>query len=144
MAVCLCSSVHICKMLRDACVGVKAVDDVEQLRQRRSLLRQISRRTAADNQHIHCVLVLLDLGNRINRDAGGQELDSLRCAAGEYTNQLHIIVLTDGKLNTLAQVTIACNTNSDFAHGNYLHFQNKSLHVYYSTVSGICKEKNRF
>ena len=104
--------VHIGKMLRDSCVGIKAVDNVEVLCQLRCLYRKISCASAAENQHIDLIFVRSRLGDRINLYALCLNLHGFRVSSGKYSHKLCIRILSNGKFYAAAEITITCNTNS--------------------------------
>ena len=53
--------IDICKVLRDSRVRIKAVYDIEELRQLRRLLRQICRASTADDADINVIFVCRQL-----------------------------------------------------------------------------------
>ena len=114
MAAFLGSLVNVGKMLRNAGMGIKAVNYVEILCQLRSLLRQVRSGTAAQHQHINLICMACRLRGSINLDPLSLQLHISRIPAGEHCHQLHVIILTDSSLNAPAQIAIAINTNSHY------------------------------
>ena len=92
--------IHISKMLRNASMGIKAVNNIEQLGHLRSLLGQIGSRATAQHQYINFILMLSSFGNIIYRHTLGYHLYRSRVATSEHCYQLHICILSDSRLHT--------------------------------------------
>ena len=105
--------VHGGEVLGNAGVGVKAVNHMEVPGILRGLHRQVGGAAAAEDEHIHLVLVLQRLAGGVDRNPFGQDGDGFRVPAGEYRGQNHVRVLTNGALDPPAQVAVAHDTNSN-------------------------------
>ena len=75
--------IYVCKMRRDACMGVKAVDHVEKRCIFGSLLGQVGGAAAADHQYVDLVLHGFRLIRVQHLCACGSNMQVFRCAAGE-------------------------------------------------------------
>src|SRR5690606_4517234 len=108
----------------------KAVDGVEQRRQRRTLLGQVVLRATAEDQHIDLLLEPLDIVQRMNRYARIQQFDTGWIASGEDADQLHIRALGNGHLHATSKIAVAGDTNSDFRlHGKpVVSVSHKAVH----------------
>ena len=100
-------------MLRNLCVGIKVVNDIKILRILCCLLRQIRCRTTAKHQYINIILHFRCLIRSINRHIC-QCFHGFRCPSGKYCDQFHILILPDSTFNSLSQVSITHNCDSDF------------------------------
>ena len=102
-----CRRVNICKMLRDPCVSVKAVDDIEHTRILRRLLRKIRRASAAEDHYIDLIFPLRCVLHVAHRSSLCQDAHCLRSPAGEYRCQFHVRVLFYRTLDPSAEISIA-------------------------------------
>ena len=101
------SRIYPFKMLRNACMCIKAVYYIKQLRIFRCLLRKVCRTAAAQDHNIDLILPLLHICHRAYCCAFRQNRHCLRCASGKYCGQLHIRILPDCTLYTSSEISIA-------------------------------------
>ena len=66
MTILLCGSIYICKMLRNSCMCIEAVYNIEHLCILWCLLRQIGSTAAAEYHNIDLILPLLHIIYRTN------------------------------------------------------------------------------
>ena len=97
----LCGSVYICEMLRNFCVGIKAVHDVEIFCIFRALYRQICRTAATENHNINVVFFADCVLYVIYRYIGALCFQCFGGSSGEESRKLHVGVLSDCKLHAL-------------------------------------------
>ena len=110
----LCGSfIHVCKMLRNSLMCIKAVHYIKPLRIFRSLLWKISSTSAAKNHNIDLSLQLLHIIYRIYLSCLSQNLNSFRSAAGKYSHQFHIRIMFNCTFYATSQVSITQNTNTN-------------------------------
>ena len=100
-------------MLRDLCVGVKAVDQGKLLREGRRLDRQIRRTAAAEDHDVDLVRPLVDIGRADHRNVLRADLQRRGISSREDCLQFHIRVLTDGALDAASQVSVTVNTDAN-------------------------------
>ena len=116
MAVFAAGSVHRIKMLGNIRMGIKAVDDMEIFCHLRRLFGKIRGTSAAEDHHIDLICHILRLIHPVYLHAFGGGFYACGIPAGENSCQLHVLVLTDGQLHASSQITISCNSDSDFFH----------------------------
>ena len=97
----LCGSVYICEMLRNFCVGIKAVHDVEIFCIFRALYRQICRTAATENHNINVVFFADCVLYVIYRYIGALCFQCFGGSSGEESRKLHVGVLSDCQLYAL-------------------------------------------
>ena len=103
----LCRFIYIIKMLRNSCMGVKTVYNIEKFCIFRGLYRKICRTSAAENHYINLVFPLFHIRHGTNGRSLCQYRYRLRCTSCKYGHQLHVRVLLDGTLNTSSEVSIS-------------------------------------
>ena len=103
------------KMLGDLRMGVEGVYHVVERSVLGRLLGQVGCAAAAQNQNIDVLFAGFKLGNRAHRNAGRCDGHVLGVAARVHGGKLHIVILANGKLNTLAKVSVAQDTNANHA-----------------------------
>ena len=108
------SSVDSSEMLGDVRVRVEAVDDVVPLSVMRRLLGQVSRATAADDEHADVVgLAILKFFRAAHRSAFELSLDRGGVASRENASELHVVVLRDCQLDATTKIAVPENANAD-------------------------------
>ena len=108
-------------MLRNACVRIKAVDDIEVFDVFRRLLRQVRGAAAAENHDIDFVAPILNILDADDRNILGPDFDACRGAAREDGHELHVVIFLNGAFYATAKVAITENTNAN-AHKNTFLF----------------------
>ena len=131
----LCRRIHRREVRGNVCVRVEAVHDVEQLCKCRGLLRQIGRRTAAENQNINLILPLCRLVRMNNRHVRAR-LHRRRVTPCKDGDQLHILICFDGILHAASEIAIAKNTNTNH--------KNSSRHPPKDGVKPLEKQRTPF
>ena len=102
-----CSCVYIRIVLRNPCVGVKAVDHIEKFCILRRLLRKIGCASAAEDHDIDLVFPLSRVCNTAYRNAFCLYLYSRRVTACEDCGKLHIRILLYRALHASPEISIA-------------------------------------
>ena len=115
--------IDICKVLRDSRVRIKAVYDIEELRQLRRLLRQICRASAADDADINVIFVCRQLTARIYLSNLCLELHRRRIPTRKYTSELTVRIVPDRSFHTAADISKSNNSKSYLNHGYSYSFQ---------------------
>ncbi len=117
LAALLRGGIHGSKVLGNAGMGVKRIDDVKEPGIGRGLLRQIGGAAAAEHEHVQFVFVLLNLADAHHPGAAGVNRGGV--ASREHCDKFHILRGIDRNLYAAAQ--IAVTENSDFqSHDAYL------------------------
>ena len=127
--------IHIGKMLRDSCVGIKTIHYIKHLCILWCLLRQIGSTATAENHYINFIFPLFYFIHRADLGTLCQNRNSFRCSSCEYSCQLHVRILLNGALYAASQVSISHNTNLHFL---VLHFIKKHQ-VYCTFLSKPCQ-----
>jgi hypothetical protein len=107
------SGIHAVEVLRDARVGVEAVDQAEMRSQLGGLPRQVVLGATAQHQHVDACAMGQQAVHAVHRSAGLQRLQRLGVAAGIDAGQRHVGIAGDGRLHATAQVAVADDGDAD-------------------------------
>ena len=111
MSALFCRLVNCGKMLRNPCVRIKAVDNVEHRGILRSLLGKIGGRSAAKHKNVDLILPFVYIPNRHYRNIPCPDLYRIRIPARKYRRKLHIFCVSYRNLYTSSQVSVSQYTD---------------------------------
>ena len=95
---------------------VKAVYDIEKLRQLRCLLRQVGRASATDDADVDIILMCSQLTDRIHLSTFCRDLYLRRITSRKYTGHLTVRIVPNRSFHTTPDISISNNSNSYFIH----------------------------
>ena len=101
------SRVYIRIMLRNLCVGVKTVNNIEHTRILRCLFRKIRGTAATKDQHINFIFPFSGFICSAYRYSVCQYCYIGRISPGKYCSKLHVRILFYGTLNPTSKISIA-------------------------------------
>ena len=102
----LCRCIHVCVMLRDPCVCVKAVDHIEHARKLRRLHRKVCGAPAAQDHNIDLLFPVSRVRNTAHRHILCQDLYIPGIPAGKYCRKLHIRILLYRAFHASSKISI--------------------------------------
>ena len=119
MAAFFCRFIHIFEMLRNSCMCIKAVYNIEPLCIFRCLYRKICCASAADDQNVDLVLHLLCFVHMADLSCLCKYFYCLRIAACKNCRKFQIRIVFHCTFHASAQVAISHDSNSN-THNNFL------------------------
>ena len=130
--------IHVCKMLGDLCVCIKAINNREVLGNHGGLIGKIGGTAATEDHHINFANHILNIINMINSSCLRKNFDGFGRAARKDGNQIHIRVLCDGTFHTATEISVTNNSYAN-AHNRPPLGLGFSTH-YCNTKEGRCQE----
>ena len=106
MAIFLGGLIHICKMLRNPRMRIKAVHHVEHFGIMRRLYRQIRCTATAENHDINLIFPFFHIADIDHRHAGSLDGKQRRVTAGKHRHQFQIIIGLYRAFHAPAQIAI--------------------------------------
>ncbi len=109
---CLRSRIDVREVFRDPCMGIEAVDHIEDGCNFGRLVRKIRSAAAAEDDHIHFILPCCHVAHGYDGHAAFR-LHGFRISSRKDTDKLHVIRSGNRRLCAFAQISVTCNCCSD-------------------------------
>ena len=146
MAAFFCRFIHIFEMLRNSCMCIKAVYNIEPLCIFRCLYRKICCASAADDQNVDLVLHLLCFVHMADLSCLCKYFYCLRITACKNCRKFQIRIVFHCTFHASAQVAISHDSNSN-THNNFLLvfsayiliFQRNNVNFFLLFLTNFCR-----